>query len=72
MLTPQDIADGWCDNCGKRVPLSLVASSKSKAAPVTPVDVDLSDSQPAPRWAWAIPAVLLLGMVALLFLGRGG
>jgi len=72
MLTPKDIADGWCDNCGKRVPFSLVAGLKSKPVAFAPVDVDIPDSQRTPRWAWAVTAVVFLAVVALLFCGRSG
>jgi hypothetical protein len=70
ILTPKDIADGWCDSCGKRVPLSLTAGSKAKTSPVAPVDVDIPDSAHTPRWAWVVTAAVLVG-VAALFLVTG-
>jgi len=72
ILTPKDIADGWCDSCGKRVPTSLGAGSKSKTTVVAPVDVDIPDSQRSPRWLWAVTTLVLIGVVTLLFFGRGG
>jgi hypothetical protein len=72
ILTPKDLADGWCDSCGKRVPLSLQGAAKSKPTLVTPVEADIPDSHHTPRWAWAVTAVVLVGMAALLLFGRGG
>jgi hypothetical protein len=72
VLTPKDIADGWCDSCGKRVPLSVQGSCKSKPAPVTPVDVDIPDSVSTPRWAWVVTAVVLIGVAALFVFSRVG
>ncbi len=72
LLTSKDIADGWCDACGKRVPLSLASCSKSKTAIVAPVDVDIPENHGTPRWAWVVTAVVLVGMAALFLLSRGG
>jgi hypothetical protein len=71
ILTPKDIADGWCDACGKRVPISI-KGSKSKPAAVAPVDIDIPDSHHTPRWVWAVTTVVVLGVVALVFFTRGG
>jgi hypothetical protein len=71
ILTPKDISDGWCDSCGKRVPLSVQGAAKSKPAVVNHVDVDISDNHRTPRWAWFVTAALLIGVAALFFLGRG-
>jgi hypothetical protein len=55
-----EIADGWCDTCGKRLP-SWVASGSRPATAAT-------GSAPAasrPRFLpWAVTAVVISGLVA--------
>jgi hypothetical protein len=56
-LTPRDLADGWCDSCGKRLPTTIRPKSTAPAPAPT------ARSGGAGKW------VLALGGVAVALLG---
>jgi hypothetical protein len=64
-VSEQEILDGWCDECGKRLPASFgdTLRRRQKEAPA-PVSLDIPDSPPA-RFAKR----LLVGGVVLGVLG---
>jgi hypothetical protein len=73
VLVPEsDIAGGWCETCGKKLPESLRSKKKRGATVPTPVDVDTPDTAPASRFVWGVVAVLVLGVAAFFLLARVG
>jgi hypothetical protein len=60
-VSEDEILDGWCDTCGKRLPASFQEAVRRRRKPVpAPAFIDLTDS-PAARLARR----LLVGVVAL-------
>lgn len=59
-LPAKDIAEGWCDSCGKRLP-STIQQQVKKAGPARAAAADSPEAAPKTR-------ILLVGTaVALLF-----
>lgn len=53
-LTARDMAEGWCDSCGKRLPSGSKPASKVAEAPAAP---------PASRSRAMVWGVVALGML---------
>ncbi len=57
--TLREMADGWCDSCGKRLPDSYATQAKQQA-----------EEKPAPapksRTRWAVAFVAAIGLVAVI------
>jgi hypothetical protein len=64
----KEIADGWCDSCGKRVPLSFAeALRKNRPTPPQPRPEDLPDKGNGPWWVMGgLAAFALIGMAGLI------
>jgi hypothetical protein len=61
----REILDGWCDNCGKRLPASFADTIRRRLKPrPAAVSVDIADTQPA-----TLKRRLLVGGVVLGVLG---
>jgi hypothetical protein len=76
-VSEREVLDGWCDNCGKKLPASFKETVKrrlKKPAPA-PVSLDLTDSPPASlKRRLVVGGVVLgvLGGLALVFVLAGG
>jgi hypothetical protein len=59
-LTPRDLADGWCDSCGKRLPTAIRPKAIAKGT------VAAARTGRGKRWAMAIVgiAMALVGAAA--------
>ena len=59
-LTARDLADGWCDSCGKRLPTAIRPKSEAGAG------VGAAPAGGVRRWAFAIAglSVVVLGVAA--------
>ena len=57
----REIAEGWCDSCGKRLPSWVAVSSSRSAAPTTSQAPTDSGSR---FLVWAVSAVVVSGLVA--------
>lgn len=60
-LTAADVASGWCDSCGKRLPggaryTPKKASAEAPAAPVA--------GRPRSAWAWGVAVLALFAVAA--------
>jgi hypothetical protein len=59
-LTPSDLAAGWCDSCGKRIPTGTKPAKAVKAVAAVPAAQDVG----APS-AWPIITVLAFTALAI-------
>jgi hypothetical protein len=72
-LVPEsEIAGGWCETCGKKLPESLRSRKKRMSTVPKPVDVDIPDPSPSPRLLVGITAVVVLAVAAILVLAKVG
>ena len=62
----RELADGWCDSCGKRLPDSYTAQAKRESAPAAAAPVAAVASPP--RFMWAVALVLVAAVVAAVAL----
>jgi hypothetical protein len=69
-VSEREIHDGWCDNCGKKLPASYreTLRRRAKEAAPAPVSLDISDSAPASlkRRLVVGGVVVALGVLAVL------
>jgi hypothetical protein len=61
-----ELADGWCDSCGKRLPDSYTAQAKRESAPATAAPATAAASPP--RFMWAVAFVLVAAVAAVVAL----
>ena len=69
-VSMQEVADGWCETCGKKLPLSVRGTVMGKA-PVSTPPTDAYDEPPVQsgrRLLWSIVVLSVL----LLAVGAGG
>jgi hypothetical protein len=58
----REIADGWCDACGKRFPSWIAMSSSPATSPTT----SKAPTGSGPRFAlWAVGAIAVSGLLAV-------
>ncbi len=60
----REIADGWCDSCGKRLPESYAAHAKRETAAAAPAAAARVSSRP--RFVWGVALVLVVAVVAVV------
>lgn len=65
-LPDREIAEGWCDSCGKRLPLSYRKEDKRAPGPLAPVG--RPSGQPSRRRLGLGAALALLATLAALIL----
>jgi hypothetical protein len=66
-IPPREVAEGWCESCGKRIPQFALSEAGVKVADrvSVPKPTARSSSFDARKTARNLPAVLLLGLAVL-------
>src|SRR4051794_31317423 len=66
-LPPSEVASGWCEACGKKVPAYITAgpTREERAAERSPGDARGKSPSRLPTFAYALVALLVLALVGL-------
>ena len=66
MLSPAELADRWCDSCGKKLPLSFQPPTKGSAPTPAATEPETGSTRHRPLiWFGVILAVI--GVAILIF-----